>query len=364
MIKILGLFPLVGNGGITSWTNKFLESFPNEEFIVTPIDNAPESRTTHSLYSRIVSGFKALKRIKNAVSKAVEKEIPDILHTSTSGSIGSLRDYVVGGICREKGIKSILHCHYGCISDDVNSKGLLGVLVRKAMKQFDQIWVLDSRSYDTLKSIPEFSDKVMLTPNFIHVPEIDQIPPKTYKRVGFIGNLIPSKGIYELVEAATKCDIRLDIIGPGNDEVVSHIKEIAGNKLNESIFIHGRLPNDKAVEFMNQIDIVALPTYYQWEAFPISILEAMSLGKLVLSCPRAAISDMLTDLNGKPCGLLVEPKSSESIVNAITWAQEHRDKADDMCRAAYIKVKECYSTSVVYDLYRENYRKLLKSLLT
>lgn len=71
---------------------------------------------------------------------------------------------------------------------------------------------------------------------------------------------------------------------------------------------------------------MALPTYYPWEAFPISIIEAMSLTRMVISCPRAAVKDMLTDLEGKPCGMLVEPKSTAAIVEAITGARPTKRK--------------------------------------
>ena len=38
-----------------------------------------------------------------------------------------------------------MHCRYGCITEDIQSKGLVGKLLRKAMDEYDQIWVLDSR---------------------------------------------------------------------------------------------------------------------------------------------------------------------------------------------------------------------------
>ena len=177
--------------------------------------------------------------------------------------------------------------------------------------------------------------------------------------MAFIGNLIPTKGLYELVNACMRADVQLDIIGPGSDEVVSQVKRIVGNKLDKKIFVHGRLPNSEAVKFMHDVDIVALPTYYPSEAFPISIIEAMSLTKMVISCPRAAVKDMLTDLDGNACGMLVQPKSIDAIVEAINWCQTHKNEADVMCRKAYEKVNTCYRKEVVYELYRSLYAKLV-----
>lgn len=362
-MRIIGLFPLTGNGGIASWTRKFTKSFPNDEYQFTFVDVSPSSPRaggfSETLLIRTLSGFTAMLRILKELRMVLSKDKYDVLHTTTSGNIGSLRDYRVAKLCKRHSVKTIMHCRYGCISEDIQSKGLIGMLLRRAMNEFDQIWVLDSRSYNTLKGIQSLKDKVFLTPNSIDVTEEMDPTPKEYKRVAFVGNLYPTKGLYELVDACTRTNVRLDVIGPGADDVVLHVKKIAGDKLNRTVFIHGKLPNQEAVKFMHDIDIVALPTYYPWEAFPISIIEAMSLTKMVISCPRAAVKDMLTDLDGNPCGMLIAPKSTDAIVKAIKWCQAHKEEADVMCRKAYDKVKKCYCKEVVYDLYRSLYKKLV-----
>lgn len=362
-MNIIGLFPLTGNGGIASWTKKFMKTFPDEEHRFTFVNVSPATPRAGGLSEtmpiRTITGLLSMSRILREVKSVLQKGRYDILHTTTSGNIGSLRDYRVAKLCKQYGLKTIMHCRYGCITEDIQSKGLIGILLRKAMNEFDQIWVLDSRSYNTLKGIEGLKNKVYLTPNSIDVTEEMNTAPKDYSRVAFIGNLYPTKGLYELVEACTLTDVRLDIIGPGSDDVVAHVKKLAGDKMDKTIFLHGKLPNVEAMKFMHDVDIVALPTYYPWEAFPISIIEAMSLTKMVISCPRAAVKDMLTDLNSKPCGMLVEPKSADAIVKAINWCQTYKEEADIMCQKAYIKVKTCYSKEVVYDLYRSLYIKLV-----
>ena len=360
MVNILGLFPLTGNGGIASWTKIFLTTFPDEVYKIYPVCNSPKPRTgKEGVIERTFSGFRALSRILREVETTIREHKIDILHTTTSGSLGSYRDIRVAKLCKRYGIKCIMHCRYGCITEDIQSKGLVGNLLRKSMSLFDQIWVLDSRSYNTLKDIPSLAPKVYLTPNSIEVNEPLNPVPKEYKRIAFIGNLIPAKGLYELVEACTRSNVQLDIVGPGADEVIEKTKRFAGNKLGKTIFIHGKLPNPEAVKFMHDVDIVALPTYYPYEAFPISIIEAMSLSKMVISCPRAAIKDILTDLDGNPCGMLIAPKSTDAIVEAIEWLQANKAEADRMCKKAYEKVYARYRKEVVYNLYRTHYKELL-----
>ena len=361
-MNIIGLFPLTGNGGIASWTKKFLATFPDNEYHIFPVNVSPDETHEQGFYGRVISSYRASRRINKELKKIIDSQKIDILHTTTSGNLGSLRDIMVANLCRKYGVKTIMHCRYGCIPEDYNKKNLIGWLLRKSASLFDQIWVLDYRTYKFLCSIDSLCGKVYLTPNSIEVKEALDSKPKDYQRIAFIGNLIPTKGIYELAESVLQTKVRLDIIGPGSEDVVNKLKGIIGDNLGKTVFIHGRLPNVDAVKFMHEVDMVALPTYYPSEAFPISILEAMSLSKMVISCARAAVPDMLTDLNGNPCGMLVPAKSVQGIVDAINWCQSHKKEADQMCRNAYDKVYNCYRTDVVYELYRKNYNALLNGV--
>ena len=363
MIKVLLLVPLTGNGGIASWTKKFVATFPNDEFALHPLNVSPNREEGGGLMSRIFTGLKALKRVMKELRQNVRIQHFDIMHTTTSGSIGTLRDYCVARYCKSHGLKTVMHCRYGCIPQDVTSKGLLGHLLRKTMRLYDQIWVLDNKSYEALNELDYLKGKVFLTPNSIEVGNVIDLTPKAYRHVAFIGNLIPSKGIYELVKAVLslgKYDVTLDLIGPGSEEIVGQLKKISGDKWGNVIKYHGRLSNVEAVKFMKAVDIVALPTYYPSEAFPISILEAMSLTKLVISTRRAAIPDMLSFPDGTCCGMLVREKSVEDIANAIRYCIEHPKEADTMSQKAYEKVFSSYRKEIVYDIYRDNYRNLLE----
>lgn len=360
MSNILLLVPLEGNGGIASWTKKFISTFQTEEFKLFPLNISPKRNVNLNLFQRIYSGINALNRISNELSIIIENYNFEIMHITTSGSIGTFRDYKVAQLCKYKNIKTIMHCRYGCIPEDINSKGILGFLLRKTMSLYDQIWVLDQRSFNALNTFDFLKDKVFLTPNSIDVAEVVDTTPKNYKNIAFIANLIPTKGLYELVRAVKLCDnIHLDIIGPGTDKVINNIKKISEFKFGKDIIVHGKLSNKDALNFMRKVDVIALPTYYRSEAFPISILEAMSLSKLVISTYRAAIPDILTSLDGSKCGILVNEKSVTDIIEAIKFCKENSIEADLICQKAYEKVFHYYRTEVVYEIYKDNYRKLL-----
>ena len=364
MNNILLIAPRLGNGGIQSWTKKILKVFSNEAFHLTHV-NVGRRRSIQggipSKFSRSIDGMLDMIDVYKETKKALKSRHYDIMHTTTSGNLGVLRDFILNRLCHRCGVKTVLHCHFGCIKEEYYSAGFWGRIIRKTMREFDQVWVLDSHSEKALNEDSKMQGRVFLTPNPIEVPQDCDLSPKTYKRIAFVGNLIPSKGLYELISAVVKHekDIELLIVGPGRESVIKTIEEIAGNKLNNQIKILGKLPNEEAVELMKTVDIIALPTYFPAEAFPISILEAMSRGKLVISCPRAAVPDMLTALDGSKCGILVREKSVDDIVDVLRWCQENKEEADKLCKKAYEKVYTAYRMDVIYELYRNLYRKLL-----
>ncbi|MDO4800538.1 MAG: glycosyltransferase [Prevotellaceae bacterium] len=366
MNKILFVAPTNGNGGIASWAANYRNRQNNDIQLISVGVSERRAMSTNaspSMSSRAWDGFLDMIETTKEVSSALKsnKDIK-VVHLTTSGNIGTIRDYLIAKTAKKYGAKTILHCHYGCISADYNRKNFMAWILRKTLYLYDQIWVLDNKSRSTLIANPKLKGKVLITPNFLDVPNLNtDIEGRNYKEVAFVGNLIPSKGVIELVQAVASMDdgTRLHIVGPGSDEVVEKIKSIAGEKLGHQILLYGRVPNKDAVALISKVDIIALPTYYPSEAFPISILEAMSQGKMVISCDRAAIPDMLTDLDGNKCGLLVKERSSDDIKKAIEWCQSHKDKANSMCSAAYEKVYNAYRTDVVLELYNNNYSILI-----
>ncbi len=362
MTNVLLLAPLYANGGISSWTKKFIKTFPSEEFRLFPVSQVlGDKGLLNSFWKRTEIGLKEVSYILKELKKCIVENDIELLHTTTSGSLGTYRDYRVVRLCKRLNVRTIIHCRYGCIPQILEKGGLHKTLLLKTMRLYDQVWVLDRKSLKALSAIRGLEGKIRLTPNSMMVEPVEKIEPKEFVNFAFVANVLPTKGIFELIEAVKKVErpIRLHIVGPGNPPILERMKAACGDLWDGKIKYYGRLPNDEAVEFMKGMDSLVLPTYFAAEAFPISILEAMSNGKLVISTPRAAIEDMLTALDGSRCGILVPEKSVDELAEAITWAYDHKTEADELCRKAYEKVYNAYRTDVVYELYRENYRAVL-----
>lgn len=362
-MKVIFVAPLPGNGGIASWANNYRQHVGNDvELISVDVSKRRNKQLGVNKFRIVCAGildmFEAISDMKKTI-----KSNPDakILHVTTSGGLGTIRDYLIARIAKKKGLKTILHCHYGNLPEIIRSRNSLSRRLKKTFNLYDQIWVLDSNSQKTLIE-ENIESEVLVVPNFIDVPQNEIIPETDFKHIGYIGNIIGSKGVLDLISAVSKMDngTKLTIIGPYAIGMQEKIQEILKTSSNNNIVLLGKMPNELAVKELSKFDIFALPTYFKSEAFPISILEAMSRAKLVISCNRAAIPDMLTDIDGEKCGILVAPKSPEEIRNAIVWCQEHVDEARRMCEKAYEKVNVVYKTERVIRLYADCYSKLLK----
>ncbi|MGY5710105.1 glycosyltransferase family 4 protein [Vibrio cincinnatiensis] len=141
---------------------------------------------------------------------------------------------------------------------------------------------------------------------------------KDYGRVIFLSNLIASKGIFELIESIKKLQsigyfLQLDIAGynmlSGDDAV--RFEEA----LNQYDFIkyHGVVEGSKKEVLLEQAGFFCLPTYYPTEAQPISIIEALAKGCVIISTKHNYIPDFISNQNGA----LVRPKDSESLCSAF-----------------------------------------------
>ena len=195
-IILLSLFQ--GNGGIASWSKKFVRTFASDKYKIIPLDRSITARKQEDgrIMKRIIAGLWQVRQILPAVESAIKENSILLLHTTTSGSLGTWRDYRVARLCRKNGVKCVMHCHYGCITEDLK-RPFYGWFLRKTMTLYDQIWVLDNRSAGSICQYQELASKVHVTPNSIAVPEALVIEPKTYKHVAFIANLVPTKGLFE-----------------------------------------------------------------------------------------------------------------------------------------------------------------------
>lgn len=137
----------------------------------------------------------------------------------------------------------------------------------------------------------KFKRKVHFIPNGVNIfqEKIGQENPSGYKLkeleerkyILFVGRLVPEKGLYCLIKVFSKLDTAMKLVIAGNssftDNYVKFLKEIS----NSNVIFIGFIGDKKLEELYRHAYLFVLPS--EIEGLSISLLEAMSYGKCVLT---------------------------------------------------------------------------------
>ncbi len=158
-----------------------------------------------------------------------------------------------------------------------------------------------------------------------------------------VSNLMKSKGIdLNLKAFAALMDrhpaLSYKIIGSG-PELSGLRKLLKQLHIPENrVSFMGRLPNQEVLRHMSEADFFSLPSWE--EGFGVVYIEAMSQGKPVIACRGQGIADVIEhEVNG----LLVEPRSVDSLVRAIDYLLNNPKRAAEMGKNAQKTVLAGYT---------------------
>jgi glycosyltransferase involved in cell wall biosynthesis len=158
--------------------------------------------------------------------------------------------------------------------------------------------------------------------------------------IGVVGRLTRQKGISYLIKAIPKImekisNIEVLIAGDGEDE--SMLKKLSKEHgVSDRINFLGYVKN--AAEVINGMDVFVLPSI--WEGFPYVLLEAMILKKPIVATDIFGIQEIID--NNKN-GILVKPKSPDSIAETVIDLLTDKKRAQKLGEAAYKKAIKYYT---------------------
>tara|TARA_B100000745_G_scaffold300599_1_gene255789 strand:- start:11571 stop:12680 length:1110 start_codon:yes stop_codon:yes gene_type:complete len=141
-------------------------------------------------------------------------------------------------------------------------------------------------------------------------------------RILFLSNILATKGIFELLDAFEKLqgqyNIELRVAGSFmSDSLMSDttVRERFNQRIHEiPNAIHvGAVSGEEKKKLLCTSDIFVLPSYFVSEAVPISVLEAMATGNVVVVSDHKYLPQIIPKGN-----CIVTKKSVESLVRGLT----------------------------------------------
>lgn len=350
-IKVLLCSPYLDTGGISRWTNNITGYF--QEFIPQidirtfyPSKGDLSFNPPRNMLMRLLRGVRRYGLFIFQLKKEIKKESFDVAHFSTSGSISFIRDYLALRLCKANSIKTVLHLHFGRIPEVLKGNSLEKYLFLKCTKYADEIITLDLKTYQVLNSINLKS--VSYLPNPISKQFVDTVSKhkdiKPIKNlVVYAGHVIPSKGITDLVKAASRIEnVQLELVGPVLDSYKDVLFEIIKEKPNISLTFKGQCTSEEVIKNMLRSSIFVLPSHT--EGFPNVIIEAMACGCAIISTNVGAIPEMLNSEEGNdnPCGKVIPPKDVDMLHTSMLEILSDNIQSEKMREAAFLRVHERY----------------------
>lgn len=258
--------------------------------------------------------------------------------------------------------KIVIHFHCGDYNDFLIEKGKYFILINKYVyNKVDFFIVLGESLIKNYDMLYNNNTQVHVISNGIAINKelTNNILQDQNINILFLSNLIESKGYLDLLEAirvlVNECGLReikcffCGIFLDSQDNYYFKNKEdaqnyffnfINDNNLTNNVVYKGLVSGNEKHELLLKSDIFILPTYYSTEAQPLSILEALSYGKIVLVTPHRAIPDMVIDNYN---GLFIDFKSPKSIVEMILKINNNKSLQKSLSNNAKSFVEKYYS---------------------
>ena len=237
------------------------------------------------------------------------------------------------------------------------------MLDRGAFRFMDAVVPLSEDIYQSLQKIPGLKKKLYFIRNGVDLSEVeavDTVAPKLaeWKEqgefiIGYIGQLIPRKGLAVLLQAAAAIKNqkwKLVFIGTGEQE--AELKLLAA-KLGIEDRVHFLGFRTDRLSFLKGFDVFVLPSTL--EGIPRCLMEAMAAGVPIVASDIPGCTDLVRN---EETGLLFQSGSVEGLKAALERIIADPQPADKLSHKAHDFIREEFSAARMAKEYEVLYYQL------
>lgn len=344
-ILIIGPFPKPING--CSLANEVLlkqltlKEDVSVDRINTNTNNISSENVGKFSFGKVFSFFKSYKLIFS-IGKF------DIIYTTPGQTFYGIAKYIPFYFCCLLLRKPyVIHIHGNHLGNEyIALKGIKKKLFSYYIKRASAGIVLSNSLRNNFNNLLH-NDKVFEVENFAENELIQNtflIKKKDKLRLVYLSNLMEEKGVIDFLDCLILLkkkgiDFIADIAGKIEDESEVLISK-KFEDLNGFINYHGVIFGEAKVKLLEESNVFILPTYYRMEGQPISLIEAMATGNIILTTSFSGIPDIITSDNG----YFVEAKNPESIFDALVNINDNLEKQIDQFSSSNIEYVKSYFT--------------------
>lgn len=261
------------------------------------IDFFPSYADGNSLYRLF---FSAKQFMKFTLCRMASKY--DIVHFHMASNMSTYRKMAYGKLLKKAGKEYIIHFHAAEYLDFFSHQdGDNQKRIEEFFKEAKCVIALSQRWKKDLMSILDI-ENIKVVENCIDAEYFSKAISDTQReRTTFLylGIVSERKGMWDVVKAVENlCKIRTDflVLVAGNGEIERLKKLIHEKDISKYFQILGWVDMEGKLEALKKSQVLLLPSYN--EGLPMSILEAMAAGKIIISSTVGAIPEVIKSENG------------------------------------------------------------------
>jgi glycosyltransferase involved in cell wall biosynthesis len=176
-------------------------------------------------------------------------------------------------------------------------------------------------------------------------------------RIVYLSSLMKEKGIFILLEALLELEKRnlnyqARIAGNMDPKSKEAILAVMG-KLKNTVYL-GTVEGTEKKRLMQWSNVFVLPTFYKMEGQPISIIEAMATGNLIVTARLEGIMDLMRH---KEQGFFLEDNSTENLVETLIFIEKNMDLTERIA----LNNKDYFLKNFTLSRFREQLLKILNN---
>lgn len=240
-----------------------------------------------------------------ALARLVRREDFDVVHVNPSLTYKSaVRDGLLLLALRLVGYRRVLvyiHGWQNRVADRLRRTPCLRQLTAWLLNGTAHVMVLAPQFKETLVGLGVDAGRITFTRTMFDGEVLrlaGEEPPPGRRSVLFMSRFVHQKGIFELVEAFARVADEfpaVDLVMAGDGPEMARLRErVAALGLADRVLFPGYVVGVEKARLLRACSIYTLPTYLG-EGMPIALLEAMAVGKPLLTAKAGAIPHIVFD---------------------------------------------------------------------
>jgi len=285
-----------------------------------------------------------------------------LVHVNTSLDARAYwRDLVYVLVARLFGARVLYQIHGGALRAFCASSVLMRPVLRRTLTWPDVVVVISQTELESARALAP-GQRIVLLPNGIDCASLVTLErgvsdPQAPLRLLYIGRLVHSKGLFEILEAlkllrrsAVATRLVIAGLGPAEEELRKSARALG---VEDIVTFAGAAFGERKVQLLAQAQVLLLPSYH--EGLPYALLEGMAAALVPIVTRVGAIPDVVQE---GVHGMFVPPRDPQALARAIQSLAADRALLGRLSEASRERVATAYSVERLAGDFTALYRVL------